>query len=260
MKFLIILFLICFINLSINGQTYNTNSEGSVNFPPKSYDTTDYSNVSIVKKLGNYSDESFIYKFSVGKNNFRAVHIKSDSFPQTIVIQKFNKNKWYNRLEFNEQDKFNGITLEDVNKDGYIDLVRGRYFDGECYLYKPSINNFIDSVCGELNYDIFLIDTTNKVWCDFQEYRQNCGNIFSTLYSFINYSKYNLYHLQLYNCSNDHSVITKLILSECINGDYENLKHIRTILLKKPLNANKEHYFDDKIFWRREYKKLLGYR
>ena len=262
MKFALI-FLLLTTTSKVIGQKYETNSDGSTNFPSNSYDLKNYSKVRIVKTLKDCFGKSYVYYFSVGENKFRVVHIRSDEFPQTATIQKLVSNKWQNRIEFQNGNKLDDFFFKDVNNDGFIDIVRHLYFDDEIYLYKPSVNNFIDSVCGILNYDVFLIDSLRSVYCDFQEYRQGAGSIFSTLYTFNDYSIYYLYKLELYNDDDDgaggHSKITKLILSKCVNGNrnLENLKKLKTIKLKHPLDADKEKYFNDKEFWKKEYKSLL---
>lgn len=259
MKYLFLIFCLSFGLISL-GQDYETNSIGSNNFPPNDYDTTDYSKIPIIKTLKDCFHKSYVYYFSVAKNKFRVVHLQSDSFPQVATVQKFVTNKWENRIEFHNGNKLDNFYFKDVNNDGVIDIVRKTYFDSEIYLFKPSINNFVDSVCGNLNYDVYLIDTLHNIYCDFQSYRQNCGNIFSTLYTFKNYTKYYLYNLELDNCDDEeHLKITKLILSKCINGNLENLKEIKTYKLRKPLNVDQYNYFDNKKFWKGKYKQLLGY-
>jgi hypothetical protein len=175
-------------------------------------------------------------------------------------LQKLVHKKWQNRLAFYKYNHYYGIKLKDVNNDGYIDILRkSRWFD-EIYLYKPTINNFVDSVCGELFSNSYLIDTLHNIYCDFFEGKLLCYNINSTLYTYRDFHKYSLYKLDLYNCESEmHEKVTKLIISKAINGNDDNLYKIKTINLKKAIFISDKKYFDYIKFWRKRYRKLLGY-
>jgi hypothetical protein len=80
------------------------------------------------------------------------------------------------------------------------------------------------------------------------------------LYTFKNFRKYYLFKLDLDNCKNgDYSKIEKMTLSKCLNGELDQTEKLKTYNLKKQLNPEKEKYFDNKKFWTKEYKTLLGY-
>ena len=256
-------FLILFslFQLCAEGQEYETGSYGSENFPIHSFDTTNYSSIPVISKLKDCFGDPYVFNFKIDKIRFRVVHLKSNSFPQSAKIQRLYLNKWEDILEFYEGPKLGSFKFKDVNNDGFIDIVRDMYFDSEVYLFKPAINNFIDSVCGILNYNIVLLDTIKNIYCDFQELRQNCGNISSTLYTFKNYSKYNLFYLELRNCNgyDNHKKIHELVLSKCIDGSLDNLKKIKKYKLQKSIPINAAKYFNNKEYWKKKYKQLLGY-
>ncbi len=228
-------------------------------------DTIDYSQftVSYVGKPDSFEVDIpafYIDTFSLNNYRFRIIHKVLDE-DNDGTLEKFTNGQWVRRIEFY---KFNGsgdITHKvDVNNDGFVDILREAKFLQEIYLYNPSINNFIDTSCGVLNNDVFLIDTLHNIYCDFQEYRQHCNTIFSSIYTFKNFKKYYLFKLDLDNCKNgDYSKIEKMTLSKCINGELDETEELKTYKLKKPLNPDEEHYFDNKKFWTKEYKKLLGY-
>lgn len=228
-------------------------------------DTIDYSKcqVSYKGKLDSFETDLpafYIDTFTQNNQKFRLIYKMLDRH-NDATLEVFTKGQWFRRIEF---DKFNGsgeITHNiDVNNDGFVDILRDARFLHEIYLYNPSISNFMESSCGQLNKKVFLIDTLHNIYCDFQEYRQHCNTIFSSLYTFENYKRVDLFKLNLDNCENgDYSKIKKMVLSKCINTDLETYEELKTIKLKKPLDPEKKNYFDNKSFWKKEYKRLLGY-
>lgn len=252
----------------IDSSHYETGSDASFNFAVDQYDNKDYSKFPFKDSTIDQFGDSYIDTFSVTGTMFRVVHELTDSFPQTAIIEKLVGNKWLKRIEFYKQNHFSDFHYtQDVNNDGYNDIVRDTYFTGEVYFFDPSIKNFIDSVGTEINYDIHLIDTANKIFCDFQERRGNAGDISSMLYTFKGFHRYDLFQLQLYNGdSNGDStnLITKLILNKCINGNLDSLKQMEETKLNKPIDTEaydengNQNYFDNKAYWLKRYKKLLG--
>ncbi len=228
-------------------------------------DTNDYSK-SMAKYMGNYDTskvgilEYMIDTFSVNKDKFRFIYKKEDQ-EIDATLEKLINGKWLRKIEF---DKFYGSGeinhSIDVNNDGFMDILQKSRFSQIIYLYNPSISNFIDTSCGNLNNAVFLIDTLRNIYCDFQEYRQHCSTIFSSLYTFKNFKKYYLFKLDLDNCNDgDNSKIEKVTLSKCLNGNLYQTEELKTSRLERPLNLDKENYFDNKQFWKKEYKRLLGY-
>ncbi len=224
------------------------------------YSTANTSYSSREEAVQKDSPSYYIDTFSQVGSAFRLIY-KSFDPANKATLEKLVNGQWRRRIEFEKSNGAGEITHSaDVNNDGYKDMLRESRFSSDIYLFNPSINNFIDTVCGDLNYDVFLIDSMHHIYCDFQEYRGGCGSIFSTLYTYQNYQKYYLYKLELYNCDDEeHSRITKLILSTCTDGNLENLKEIKTYKLPKPISTDTDHYFDNKKFWKKEYKQLPSY-
>lgn len=261
-KILLLILVVLSITTSTQAQEYETGSYASTNFPANDIDTTDYTEIPVVKEIEDCFGDYYVYYFTVGKTRFRAVHIFVDTFPQIITIQKLAKGKWYNRLAFQHLNHYGCVEFKDVNNDGYLDLVLGARFDSEVYFYNPAIHNFIDSLCCRINEDVHLIDAKHHIYCDYQSLKSMCGQLTSTLYTIKNFKKQVLFHLELVNCNEKREEIDikELILSKCINGDEDNLREIKTIHLKKPLIDSDEPFFNNKAFWLKRYKKLLGYK
>ena len=90
--------------------------------------------------------------------------------------------------------------------------------------------------------------------------------------SYHGFKRIDLYDLTLYNCSetnNETNLITKLILSQCINENSDSTKVMEETNLDKPIDTEgyndhgkypngTDKYFDYKKYWQTRYKKLLG--
>jgi hypothetical protein len=215
----------------------------------------------------------YLDTFTESGNKFRLVHIKED-YDNVATLEKFINGHWIRRIEF---ERFNGsgdVTHSmDVNNDGYNDITEEHKFSNSAYFFDIAKNDFIHTSGAYIN-DFFLLDTTKNLFCDFEEYRQMCGQIHSRLYTFRNFKRIDLFDLELYNCTetnNDVSLVTKLILSKYYerktykpNWGTDSLVALKTIKLSKPINLDKDYdpnigYFDYVNFWRKNYKRLMGY-
>jgi len=136
-------------------------------------DTINYSHFDIIytSRPDTFREipEYFIDTFSQDGNKFRLIYGRSNTQIYSILEKRINEN-WYSMIEF---DKFNGsgriIRISDVNNDGFKDILRESKFNNEIYLYNPSTQNFIDTICGELNDDVILLDSINNIYCDFKK-------------------------------------------------------------------------------------------
>ncbi len=256
-------------NLAINKMSYETGSHASVNFSVDSFDSKNYSSFPYWEATMEQFGESYIDTFSVAGIKFRIVHEQADSFPQIITLEKLTiDKKWLKRIEFYDYNKaFEVEHLQDINRDGYIDILRYMYFDEEIYFFDPRKMDFVDSVGAIINPSVHLIDKVKNIFCDFQSYRENCGQIHSTLYTFKGLSKYELYQVELYNCDDEdeNSKVTKLILHKCIAGTSDSLVKVEETKLGKAINIDDsqysdggQSYFNHKAYWLKRYKKLLG--
>jgi hypothetical protein len=151
-----------------------------------------------------------------------------------VTIEKLKKGEWYKRLMFQSLNHYGCIYFKDINNDGLIDIAMEGRFSDEVYFYNPKINNFIKSVCCEINDDIHLIDPKHNIYCYFQQQKSMCGQINSALYTIKNFEKRVLFNLELVNCNKkrEYCDIKTLILSKCVNGNEEDLEEIETIQLK----------------------------
>lgn len=221
--------------------------------------------------LDRFSD-AYIDTFSVAGNKFRFVNpIRTDySGGHSITLQKFINANWINTnitLEDNARRGCSFFHNDDINGDGYSDIVNIIGFTGVVYFYNPKINSFIDTSATEpVNLTWVLLDKQKNIYCDFQELKGMCGQIHSMLYTFKGFERYNPYDLELYNCDNDNyqDIITKFILRKCNNGNIDSAKIVQEIKLTKPLNTQQtdqdgnSNYFDFEKYWQQKYKVLLG--
>jgi hypothetical protein len=251
----------------------------------------DNSNNSLVDTL-NYTTQNSIYiplsdtmeldspayyldTFSVSNNRFRIVHFLFNN-PYDPILEKFINGQWFKQIEFRS---FNGSGeikhLLDINNDSYKDITYENRWFREIYFYDSIKNNFIDTAGADINDGFYLLDTTKNIYCDFDQGRGWCGHLHSKLYTIKNYTKTTLFDLELCNCSEKNEYVTfikKLILSKCFErkllfkgiSDRDSLVNIETINLSKPINMEKEYepyysYFDYVSFWRKNYKRLMGY-
>lgn len=251
--------------------TSTTNSIASL------VDTLQYLNLPYwTKEIDRFSD-AYIDTFSVAGNKFRFVNpiATHQTGGNSVALQSLINGKWtISKLEL--EDNIHGGNFfhdQDINGDGFIDIVNTIRFTAVVYFYNPKINSFIDTpALEEVNPDWVLLDKAKNIYCDFQEYKGMCDEIHSKLYTYKEFKRIDLYDLTLYNCSetnNETNIITKLILSKCINSNSEETKVINETKLDKPIDTQgyndngkypngSDTYFDYKKYWQDKYKGLLG--
>jgi len=249
-----------FICSSTYGQHKTTNSNGSDKFIIDSFDLNNYSEIPRVKKLNGLFGDSYQFYFRVNANSFRLIHIWDTTFPQTTFLQMLTKKKWQNRLAFYNYNHFSDLILKDVNNDGFLDILRQTKWYEEIYLFNSKANNFIDSVCGNRYEDTYLLDTVKNIYCDIFYGKMMCNDINTYLYTYRNFNKYYLYKLDIENCDDEeHEFITGLTLLKNIKGQ-EELNYIeREIKFKKKKKIDDNLMFYLHNYWKKNYKKLLGY-
>ncbi len=213
--------------------------------------------------ISQTGSQGYIDTFTVAGNNFHLIH--HDTLFDGLIEKKINNN-WIKCFDI-ELGNHNGYSLKDVNLDGYTDFLHDWKRYSEVYFFDPLKQNFSDTPLAAIAFEYTLIDTSRKIFCDFQEGKGMCGQISSLLYTFHGFAKYYLYNLELYNCdttlNTDKQVyfdfVTKLILSKCLSGDADSLKRIGETVLRKPMDIWSDSSFDYKKYWTKRYKKLLGY-
>ena len=209
----------------------------------------------------NFRFDYLIDSFSANNITYRTVYYNKFTSDTVASLEQLINGKWYKKIAFENSRGYRKICYNlDVNRDGFIDLTRQARWTKEVYFFIAKNNNFIDTISANLNDDVFLIDSSLNIYSDFQRFRGSSGDISSTLYTFKEYKKINLFNLFFDNTNDlEPDLIKNLILSKCINGNIDSLEKIKTIKLAKPISTNDEKFYDYKLFWKNEYKKLLGY-
>lgn len=237
-------------------------------------DTIKYSNLPYWGETMDRFYSAYIDTFSVAGNQFRFINPVA-SKPQLdilVYLERQINNKWV----------FTGFTVgkinhggayyhnRDVNGDGFIDITQNESFVQAVYFYDQKVKLYTGTTYPDdletnfINPKWALLDTATKLFCDFQDLKQMCGEIHSTLYTFKEFKKYNLYDLELYNCTetdNNTDTITKLILHKCVNGQLDSVVTVNETVLTDPIVVAYDFaYFDYKKYWKDKYKTLLNYR
>lgn len=280
-------FIIFSCNSSSNRQLKNADTSKSaktnkqsvdyVMLKPDIIDTAVYKTLPYWDSTLNQYSDAYIDTFSIGSNKFRFVNPMASQMTgdNSIRLQQRINNQW-RVTNLTLTDNIHGSSYDhsnDINGDGYNDITNFLRFTQEVYFFNPKTNSFFDSALAEINPDWTLLDKPNNIYCDFQELKGMKRQISSSLYTFRNFKRYELYHLELYNSDNNEiaNLITKLILSKCVLGLPDSLKKVQVMNLRKPIDTDayddhgiyadgSDRYFDYVKYWRERYKKLLGYR
>ncbi len=239
-------------------------------------DTTQYADLPYYTGDMRRFSDAYIDTFSVGSNKFRFVNpiATHRTGGNSIYLQQLLNGKWViTNLTLEDNVHGGNFFYEDINGDGYIDIVNWQRFTGLVYFYNPNINSFIDTPANEeVNQDWVLLDKAKNIYCDFQDFKQMCGQIHSKLYRYKGFERIDLFDLNLYNCTETNyktNLITKLILSRCIGGDTDSTVVVEETKLNKPIDIDNygdggkypngtDSYFDYKKYWLNRYKELIN--
>lgn len=195
--------------------------------------------------LSKNFDSGYVDTFSIGKNKFRIKAADSNY----CVVEKFDGTKWRKNFSF-ELSPYGYDKTKDVNADGYDDFINNFEWSGDVYFFDPEQKKFLDKSGLSIAQDWKLLDTAKKIFCAFSE-----GNLtkpaISQLYTFKNFKIVYLYSLEIIFNQDNNYTIEKEILYK---GDKTNI--VSEISPAQEISVND---FDYKKFWRRRYKKLLGY-
>ncbi len=242
-------------------------------FSNKQVDTSDYKYLPFWNDSMNRYGDVYIDTFSVNGSNFRLISpFDCNCTGGNTIFLEQKKNGHWEMTKLELDDNIHGGNLGrdlDINGDGFPDIYNTTRFTADIYFFDPSKNTFIDSAASDYSLDFYEIDSLKRLFCDFQQLKTMCGQINSTLYTFKGFQKYVLYNLELYNCDetkDERDLITKLILSKCINGNEDSVVIIHTTKLAHPIEVDgyDEHgkypngtdqYFDYKAYWKSKYKK-----
>jgi len=225
----IILILLCLIPLI--GITQNRDEELHLPF----WDST-------VEHAG---PQGYVDTFSVNNCRFRIIH--HDTLFDGIV-EKYNDGKWLENITFENLGNHNDYDrTRDVNSDGYNDVILLWKWDTEIFLFNNYSNRF-DSVSIRLPDEWELIDTTQKIFCNYWEH-EKVSESYSDLYTFKGNKLQTLFHLKFIGDKEDEE-IKKIVLFKIVNGNKIKLKE----------SLFKDDDFDYVEYWLKNYKKLLGYK
>jgi len=201
----------------------------------------------------------YIDTFSVGGVQFRFVHINDRRKRNNVAtLERLTGGKWIKGITFmpmNHQGDFSHSM--DVNNDGFIDITHELRFTSEVYFFDPVEKDFLPASDDQLNGDITLIDRKRNIFCDFQAFKGMCGQITSNLYTYNGFKQKVLFTMHFVNCEAERYAYD--ITSISIRHPKGNV--VKVIKLKSPFDAfDIDKGFDYKGYWKKNYKRLLGYK
>jgi hypothetical protein len=190
-------------------------------------------------------ERGYIDTFSVKENKFRIIH--NDSMYDGIVEMYKNK-KWIKNVVFDNLGNNNAYNrTQDVNLDGFKDIIWLRKWDTEVFLYNPKLQRFTNTSFTHPEKWI-LIDKNKKVFCDFWEHWYAAEN-HTKLYTFQGLKLISLYRLEYITNERTEQLIKKVILYKTTNSGVD--------LKIKEINVDSDE-FDYLNFWTSNYKQLLN--
>jgi hypothetical protein len=261
----------------IESTDFDKVSIGDKQFPfdmylPNTIDTSKHLDLQFWnKEMSKFSNLS-LDTFSIGQTKFRFINpIKTRANPSfTVLLQRREKEQWINttiRIERGMHTN-NYVYDQDLNDDGFNDIVIENRFDEMVYLFDPKSKTFVDSSIQSFNPVRVLLDRKNKIYCDFQLYKGMCGQPQTELYTISGVKKVILYHVDLNNCDDSlgPDYCTKIVLKKSLDGTgYDSLQVIEETKLDTPVpidyvyvERKKIGGFDYVKYWRNSYKQLLG--
>lgn len=177
----------------------------------------------------------------------------TDATRYEVILEKISKNK--DTITSMEPGMNGKYRMSDKNNDGYKDFVTNYHGHDIIYLFNSSTNLFQD-------YPVFtseitgIVDSTKNIFWDLNEPMYSTTHCFSILYKYNGYKIEDLYELDFitkedYAEKKDASRIELYKLDG--TDDYNKKRFIKVIKTSHPGN------FDYKLYWKKNYKMLLGY-
>jgi hypothetical protein len=189
--------------------------------------------------------------FTVDSQKFRIIH--HDSIFDGVV-QKYVNNNWLSIIDFRRLGyKDDYVRTEDVNGDGYNDIITKHTWSGFAYLYNPNQQSF-NAKEFSLPFMTYLLDTTRKVYCNYEDVK----GIFisSELYTIQNYKQIVHYIVEFKEQYNVEPEFRKATLYKCSNGNVKNKIKIRNLTRKEVVQIYSEKNANYINWWRTQYKKM----
>ena len=224
--------------------------------------------------------KKYPYNFTINKNKFRIIkHLieatdTSNSY-NSYLVQKFYFG-WNLMDTIEGDDNHEYLVMNDVNNDGYLDIVCPEKWDeANVLLYNPVKNTFVNSGDFFLNIDsstnnrisIKPIDKTNNLYCDYRQgfLNTNYGS-FSSLFQIIDYKRKDLARMYIeryYSDSLPSYFIKEVTINQASDKDITDDKLIKMITpvkendLIKSLSTIYEDEFDFEKYWKTNWQSFL---
>ena len=234
MKFIFAYILLCF-HLTSFGQTKSKSLDTSIwklgNENLQFLDST----------ISNVGEVGYIDTFSFYGNYFRLIH--HDTLYDGI-LEKYTNGHWEKNIQFEHLGGHNDYYRnKDVNNDNYNDLILEWKWDTEVFLYDPKLKRFTEYSFRHPR-DWILLDKKHNIFCDYFDFKFAKQNT-SKLYTFKGDKMTVLSSVEFFQDKDDNSKIKKIIL-------YKNKTKVEELKIN-------DYEFDYEKFWKKRYKKILGY-
>ncbi len=203
----------------------------------------------VFSQIGDIYYDSLLvkpYVFSNNKIMFRLQAYDNNHF--LIIIEKYSSN-WY---KVDSVWDYGKLTLDDINNDGFLDIVFKEKWNCEIHLFDPIKNNFINTGnFSSVEEDrMHLINKQLNIFYDWGEYK-NWGWV-SSLFQIKNYKRIELGTINNEKTRGQFSNETvAIVISQIGNKKKKNKKIVR----KMKWDDDKE--FNYAIYWKLNWKKFL---
>lgn len=186
-------------------------------------------------------------------NNHRTFRILKHSQSKKIILQYWENNKWNDNIDVEVRDQFE--TTFDCNYDGYNDIYSQTQGWNFINYYLPKERLFSKQYIMPGDNEL-VIDSAKGIYANFREPYHQCNNFNSQL---IDYKKtvptihFLLSGETFYvdnNCIIDSIKIVKL---------YKYDQHKDSLILLESFKPKNSKEFEYESFWRKNYKRLMGY-
>ncbi len=242
-SFILIIFILGCKTLA-NSQTLSANDSKAdeINYH-YNYDTSE--------EIKSNLYQGWIDTFSIDNRKFR-INLNKEN--DSIDIEYLKNGIWIKNVSLEINDEFDLTT--DLNHDGYKDIYSEAQGWNFVNYYIPQKRMFSKQyqMLGDGEY---LVDSSRQLYVNYREPYHQCNNYNSQLLDYKNVIP-KIYFLlsgetytDEYGCVMDSIKIIHLY-------QYDDVKD--TLILLNSFKPHDSKKFDYDIFWKRNYKKLMGYR
>ena len=176
----------------------------------------------------------------------------TDTTQNKLCIERVYKNK--DTIIFNDYISDGEFELFDINDDGFADFITFYHENDIIHFFNPQTNKFNDKVVG-MPSERTKIDKKENIYCGFHETMYGDKYSFSVLYKYKDTLPVFFYKLIFITTKEGFESMDKvrqIKLYKFQNNDYLKPVFIENVKTDKP---NK---FDYELYWRKNYKRLLG--